>query len=268
MKHDKKVVFVCGNLIFKSGYSWAKSLGAYWSEDMKSHAMEIIEGDLIITKDNKTKSFVEYFAQEDIIAYGIGNGDCRFLRYPQEIFNEYRENISLIEEFEKVHLNDNLAEIKFSQLFVSVISSLELFLAETMITLVLGYENYFQKFLQTHDEKIRLNEFIKFSSEPEQLVYDLIRNINCHQLDRVRRLFKTVFNLKLLSLGKLEKHIQIRHDLVHRNAHEKDGQKRKITKEDVDELVLLSNELVYFIADNLKDEFESWSVLKEKNMPQ
>ncbi len=65
-----------------------------------------------------------------------------------------------------------------------------------------------------------------------------MREIIYHKLDVVKNLYKSTFNIDLGDIGTLMKAIQKRHDIVHRNGHDKNGNVVEITKGDVQQLIL------------------------------
>ena len=65
-----------------------------------------------------------------------------------------------------------------------------------------------------------------------------MREIIYHKLDVVKNLYKSTFNIDLGNIGTLMKAIQKRHDIVHRNGHDKNGNVVEITKGDVQQLIL------------------------------
>lgn len=71
-----------------------------------------------------------------------------------------------------------------------------------------------------------------------------LRDIIYHKLGQVKQLYKATFNIDLGEIGPLMKAIQRRHDIVHRNGHDKEGRIVEITKEDVQQLITMVSNFI------------------------
>ncbi len=252
-------IYVEGNLIFKSGISWSKNLVAYCDEKDKLKANEIIKGDLVITDKNITKSYDEYLVRDEIECISPNGDNAYCLPNPYYTFKNYRDNISLIEKFGDIDMDHQYSELKYQQLFLSVISNLELFLSETLLNLTLGIEKYYNNYVHYHAENIQ-KKLVKFNESPELFIYYEIKRINCHQLDGISKYFKKIFATKLLDIDDLEKSVQIRHDLSHRFGFPKEGERQKIDKTKLHKLIKEAEKFVNQIEDNFADDFKTWTV--------
>lgn len=97
-----RTIYVEGNIIFETGVSWVRKIGAFREKRYKAMADEVVIGDLFINKDNRTRSYIEYMAMKDVVCYGAADGNCRFLTNPNDIIENYRNNNELVKEFAMV----------------------------------------------------------------------------------------------------------------------------------------------------------------------
>lgn len=101
---------------------------------------------------------------------------------------------------------------------------------------------------------------VKFKEEPERFIYELIKRINCHQLDVIYRFFKNIFHVKVYMPEGLEEKINLRHDLVHRFGQKVEGSISSINYEDLNELIRLSDSLIDTIQAKFADSLSKWII--------
>lgn len=57
-----------------------------------------------------------------------------------------------------------------------------------------------------------------------------------HNLPKIKSIYREALNVDLGDIGELVKAVKVRHDIVHRNGEDKDGNIHVITKENVQQL--------------------------------
>ena len=114
---------------------------------------------------------------------------------------------------------------------------MEAYLSDRLIQKVLSdakYKRQFtEKFKDFQNEKIPLTNLFSMMDKIDLHIRKSLREIIYHNLDRVKPIYKSVLNIDLGDIGILMKDVTVRHDIVHRNGKDKDGNMREITKEDV-----------------------------------
>lgn len=133
-------------------------------------------------------------------------------------------------------IKDNLNRL----LYANTISKLEVFLCDTIVSYVLSCEAHKQKFVQNYEplaeQKFPMKSiFAKFNSL-DKLIKGALTSIVYHDVELVRKLYKNVIGIELPPTKEIEEAIEIRHDIVHRNGKDKEGNIRNISKDDVEHL--------------------------------
>ncbi|MCR4811647.1 MAG: hypothetical protein K5867_03505 [Bacteroidales bacterium] len=125
-------------------------------------------------------------------------------------------------------------------LYANIISKLEVFLCDTMVSYVLSCEAHKQKFVQNYkplaEQKFPMKSIYAKYNSLDKLIKDALTSIVYHDLDLVRKLYKNVAEIDLPPTKKIEDAMAIRHDIIHRNGKDKVGNIRTISKDDVESL--------------------------------
>lgn len=78
----------------------------------------------------------------------------------------------------------------------------------------------------------------------DMIIKGALTSIVYHDIELVRKLYKKVADIELPTTKSIEEAIQIRHDIVHRNGKDKDGNLHTVTRTDVE---ILSDHVMNFI---------------------
>jgi hypothetical protein len=146
-----------------------------------------------------------------------------------------------IQEIEKLkELNDidlekeELQETLRRQIFSGAITCLEDYLSTTLIQQVLNNEEYFKKFVKTFQDiknrKFDLSEIYDKLGSIRDIVKKELVDVIYHDLPKVKGMYHDTFGIDFPNIGDLISAIKTRHDMVHRNGKNKEGQKIEITK--------------------------------------
>lgn len=127
-------------------------------------------------------------------------------------------------------------------LFVNVITALETFLSDAFILKVMGDREYFKAFVKStpdfQKEKIPLSDVLEAAEAIESTVKTHLLEVVWHNLDRVSKMYQSTLGVKFpKDLGDVYRAILKRHDIVHRNGKNKDGEVIQIEKGDVSKLI-------------------------------
>ena len=72
-----------------------------------------------------------------------------------------------------------------------------------------------------------------------------------HNLGKLKGIYLDVLNVDLGDIKQLSSAVNIRHDIVHRNGKDKDGNERHINKCEVIEVADMVNEFIYSVDSSL-----------------
>lgn len=134
--------------------------------------------------------------------------------------------------------------------FASVITSMETYLSDLFLELVLVSEERIDKlFINSTDynaKKYSIAEAIRFAEKKEVEAERYLQNIIWHNLPKVGHLYKNVLGINFDQelTTKVNELIGVRHDIVHRNGRRKNGGVRRITRPSVQECV---DKVKYFV---------------------
>lgn len=127
-------------------------------------------------------------------------------------------------------------------LFVNAITALETFLSDAFISKVMGSRDYFKAFVKSNPDfqkqKLLLSDVVEAAEEIESTVKTHLLEVLWHNLDRVSKMYQATLGVKFPDeLGDIYRAILKRHDVVHRNGKNKDGEEIFIQKGDVSALI-------------------------------
>ena len=146
-------------------------------------------------------------------------------------------------------LNIFSQRIIYRNLYVNLIAIMEAYLYETILHRVLASYASKRKFVENYHNyqeiQISFSNIFKKIDNIDSFIIQTLDNLLYHNLPLLKPIFKSTSDIDLGDISKLIKPINIRHDLVHRNGKDKDGNEHLIGKDDV--LVLLE-EISKFIS--------------------
>lgn len=139
-------------------------------------------------------------------------------------------------------LPETTKKIIYRNFFANVISCMEAYLSDTAIRKIMQSDDYKKKFEKSspHFNNLSINgsNVYEYYAKLDTTIQFQLREIIYHKLEVVKKLYKSTFNVDLGDIGSLMKAIQKRHDIVHRNGHDKNGNVVEVTKADVQQLIL------------------------------
>lgn len=211
----KDIFFVNGNLIFKSGNHQVKELVAFANDNWKEAAEEIHQGDLIITKDDILTPYRIYCAASDILTYG---NFISGMQRPQNVIDIYYQEIESLKKLQEQKITGELKNVLNRQIYIGVVSSMELFLCDFLYSMVLGTRRYYNKFCEYSSRPFKLKEVATKQWRVQDAVTRTILETNYHRISNVRNIYNKVINVNIPKSKRLEELIMNRHSLVHRNG--------------------------------------------------
>lgn len=165
----------------------------------------------------------------------------------------FGEAIDNIRQLMQISINTNLQNAMNNNLYASVITTLETYLSDTFINAVLGDNAYIRRFVETtpsfKEESLKYSDLYKTMDELPIKVKEYLINFIWHNMPKVRNMYRDTLGIEMGNISDLIKSINIRHDIIHRNGKNKDGNINVISQMDITNLI--SNvEIVCNIIDN------------------
>jgi len=166
-----------------------------------------------------------------------------------------------LEQIQQLSVIDSLEiplkELLNNQLFISVITNLEVFLSEVLIEFVMSDEECMRSFVSGYkdfeNDKFSLNEVFKYHDRMSEIVKKSLDEIIYHNLPKVKGIYENTFKITFPSITKMSKHISSRHDLVHREGRsKKKGKSTKVSVEMIIESISDSRDLINELCLKLK----------------
>ena len=166
-----------------------------------------------------------------------------------------------IDVLDKIDALDEISRKLLNRtLYANVISSMEAYLSDRLIQKVLSSEDnkrlFVENFKDFNDSKISISDIFKQMENLDSYIKKTLRDIIYHNLPRVKNIYKTTLSVDLGDVSELMKCISIRHDIVHRNGKDKNGNLRDISKDDVS---ILAQKVSDFIQ-NIENQFLMQSI--------
>lgn len=183
----------------------------------------------------------------------------------KETHSDTEKTIEAIDE-----LPQEIKNSLYRLLYANIISKLEAFLCDTIVNYVLSCEKHKKLFVQNYEplatQKFQMSAIYAKYESLDKIIKGALTSIVYHDIELVRKLYKKVADIELPNTKSIEDAIQIRHDIVHRNGKDKEGNLHTIKREDVEKL---SDKVMDFIyeVDNLISLTQFCETLADGEMP-
>lgn len=194
-------------------------------------------------------------------SWELGNYEYYEEQYEAIIANKkflikFLEEIENLERLNEIELEVyGLETILKRQIFSGVIETLETFLSDTFIKMIMDNDDYFKKYIETYPEfkqrKFELRQLYAEQGRIKETAKKVVIDIIYHDLPKVSNMYAATFKIKFPKIGPLMKSIITRHDLVHRNGKTKNGDDVVIDKAAISELIDKVKVFVTEIAEKL-----------------
>ena len=142
-----------------------------------------------------------------------------------------------------------------NMLFAQVVTAIEAYLASSFISTVVNSDTLIRKLVETDPElakrQFSLKEIFTQWEDLKFLVARYLKDLIFHDLKKVKPMYLSVLDIDFGDVAWLFKAILIRHDCVHRNGFDKDGNQHQIESEAIIELVKQCTHLVSQIEEHL-----------------
>lgn len=140
----------------------------------------------------------------------------------------------------------------YKMLYAKTITNMETYLGDTLKKYVLNDDKYLRLFVETYEpyakELCHVSDAYKIvETVKDRVKVTLCEEIIYHNLPKLKGIYRCVFNIDFGDIKELMQAVSIRHDIVHRNGKDQDGNEHKITKEDVLAVAEKVNNFIYAI---------------------
>ncbi|RTY93875.1 hypothetical protein [Flavobacterium sp. GT3R68] len=171
-------------------------------------------------------------------------------------------DIFLVEMENLKSLNDvdlkskELQNTLLRQIYSSVISCLEDYLSSTLINEVLNKEENFKNFVKTNpkikERKFSLNDIYQELDKINDIVKKELVDVIYHDLPKVRNMYQDSLKIQFPEIADLMSIIKTRHDMVHRNGKDKEGNVIRITESTIDDIIEIVEEFAMDIESKVR----------------
>lgn len=252
------IIFVKGNIIIESGRYKVKELVAFASDGWERIADVIKPDDFTISDRNTIMPYNILCASEDIVVY---NDLLTGLQYPKEIKRIFNEEIDNLQRFRIKEIDEDLIDVRNRLVYTGVVGTMELFLCDFLLTMVLGYKENFNRFYEISSTNFKAKD-----GRIQDRIYEKIIKTNYHRIRDVQEIYQKVLNIEFPPIDKLEDLIITRHNLVHRIGYTGGtSEYRRVTPEMIDELIMEVKGLIDLITESKQMELENWIPDPSKN---
>lgn len=161
-------------------------------------------------------------------------------------------------------LDENVKITLHRVLYANIIACMESYLSDKFIYEVLSKDEnkriFVKGFKDYADQKIPLNELFERFDNIEAFIRKTLRDIIYHKLPKVKGMYKDILCIDIGDISNLCKCVSIRHDIVHRNGKNKEGNEVAINKTDVEDVAKLVSNMIK----NIESQFREMNECSEK----
>lgn len=186
-----------------------------------------------------------------------------YQEYEEAVLNNTKYFITFSDQIENIeHLmklpvtGAKLNTLLNNILFSNVITTLETYLSDALITTVMNNENILIKFVQTfkdfENKKIDFNKIFEIIPNIRDIVKKELLELLYHNLPKISGIYKNTLDIQFPSIKEVMKLINIRHDLIHRNGKNKDGDVIEISKEKLIDTISTIKKFISDIEDQIQ----------------
>jgi hypothetical protein len=187
----------------------------------------------------------DLFEQEDVVS------EIESTRQLDVYRKVSKDVISLLRQPHSADLQATLNNMLFAQ----VVTAMEAYLSSSFISTVVNNEKLIRRLVETDPElakrQFSLKEIFTQWEDLKRLVARYLKDLIFHDLKKVKPMYLSVLDIDFGDVAWLFKAVLVRHDCVHRNGFDKDGNQQKIESDTIVELVKQCTHLVSEIEEQL-----------------
>lgn len=176
-----------------------------------------------------------------------------------EYFKSFMESINHIRDISNAEITGATKDHLLRVLHVSVITAIETYLSDAFINSVINDRDNMRKFVENNPEfknkTIKLSEIFAKHENIDQEVKGYLVSQLWHNLKKIKPMYKTTLDVDFPDdIESIFKAIDTRHDLVHRNGKNIDGETVIITDEILSTLLDDAVEFITYINEQLEED--------------
>ena len=141
-------------------------------------------------------------------------------------------------------------------LYSNLVTCLEVFLSDTLASNIFSQKEFYDKFVKTYkpfiETKISLNTIIDRYLKLDKTVKQSLSEIMYHNIPKVSQIYEQVLGIKFSSFAEIQRIVVKRHDLVHRNGKDRNGDVISISEKDFEDAYQKIESFVDDINNNRK----------------
>ncbi len=148
----------------------------------------------------------------------------------QDAFDTFKRAIQNVREMLAEIADKPQLEPVYALLYANIISTLETYLSDTFINLVLHDQDLLRQFLETTPEfkqrSVSFSEVLVVAEKVPEEAKRYLLDVVWHNLAKVQVMYRDTLGVDFgRAITSVARAIPIRHDIVHRNGKKKDGTK-------------------------------------------
>ena len=178
--------------------------------------------------------------------------------FASEFFPRFEESISRIRRLASYELKDADQNPFIALLYANVITSLEAYLSDVFISLVVRHPSLLRKFVESDplfkSQRTATSELFNLMDSIEARVRSQLYVLPFHRLEKVQKMYDQALGIKFPSgLKEILNAVQVRHDIIHRNGARKDGTQVILSTSALDNLLAKVEAFVESLDRDVRD---------------
>lgn len=211
-----------------------------FKEDAPRNILDKIEG-----LDDNDYIWMDIYDEDDSV-YDEKQYD--YIVKKQSPYNDFLFSIDEILQLMNVPVKNekNLRYILYRQIYSSIISIMEAYLFERILLSIDKDDNLLANYFLIKNGTHNFNK-----DDVKLLRKHLMEKVVYHRLNRVSEIYEATFKFHFPAYKEIEKSIDVRHDIVHRNGKTTNGQLVIISRKNIEHLSGQVKSFVYKIEYNI-----------------
>lgn len=197
------------------------------------------DGDISNLDDDADLTVIEHCIDDDYIDEVIDEEMYSYLETSLKDIAYALEDIESVKERSKPLL--------YKVLYANIIACMESYLSRTYISLVFSSDKIKEKFTKTYkpfqSRKFELSEVFEVYKNQDTVIKKELRDVIYHDLPKVKGMYSDL-GVDLGDISKLCKAVKVRHDIVHRNGKDKEGNDNNIDRESILNLITMVSDFI------------------------
>ena len=195
-----------------------------------------------ITKSEVVAQEFDDYIQQDQMREFIARIEANI-----DYYQTFQEEIENLKELSAINLAPPLQKMLYRQIYIGVITCLETYLLDALVQQAIATDENKRRFAEKYEFKnsrVEVKNVYEFLKNIEEKIKNELADLIYHNVRKISAIYKAVLRVDFSPSEQLYTAIGVRHDLVHRNGKTKDGKFHKLTKLDVEKVMVEVERLV------------------------